>query len=367
MRDTPSERYITGFGGNVFRKDTLKSNSRKEEAMKAYRIHIGKYCMFAVVATIIFLVNSPWSFGDTYPSKAISIFVGYGAGGQTDLSTRVVAQAMQKILGQPVMVINKPGASAAIMMEFVKNSSPDGYTLGAWASGAIAGTHIRNVPYHFFDDFTQICQITIFDMVLAVHADAEWKTARDLVEYGRKNPGQLRWGSSGIGGGAHMTSVRFGYQNGLDWEMVPFDGDAPAATALLGKHIDLVNQPLPACGALAQAGKLKLLGVFTLERVHSFPSVPTIKEQGLLPHEYKFGISGFCGPKKLPVSIEEKIASTVKLALQDPNVVGTLGSQYVHPTFRAGQDLIEYLKACDAEEVEVMKKIGLKIVRDAYK
>lgn len=336
--------------------------------MKMDRICLIKVLMCSLMTIAAVLGMNTLSFSsDVYPSRAIKIFVGYAAGGQTDVATRAYAPAMEKILRQPVVIVNKPGASAAIMMEFVKASAPDGYTLGAWASGAIVGPHIRKVPYHFFDDFTQICQITLFDMVLAVHAEAPWKTAKELVEYGKKNPGKLRWGGSGIGGASHMTSERFGFMNNLKWENVPFDGDAPAATALLGNHIDLIIQPLPGCASLAKAGRLRLLGVFTKERLTIFPDVPTIKEQGLAGYEYNFGISGFCGPKNLPANIEEKIASTVKAASRDSNVLKILEGMNVHPTFRSGQEFIKYLKKWDAEEVDVMKKIGLEIVQDAYK
>jgi tripartite-type tricarboxylate transporter receptor subunit TctC len=319
-------------------------------------------CIFSVLS---FIGASNFSIAlETYPSKAVVLNVGYAAGGSCDLTTRAYAPVMEKIWGQPVVVANKPGASAAIMMEFIRHSSPDGYNLGVYATGALTGPHLKEVPYDFFKDYTHIAQLGDYDMGLLVNTSSPWKTAKELVEYGQKNPGKLRFSSSGgIGTSSHLLSEQFGFMNNFKWVHVPFDGDATATAALLGNHIDVSFQPLTSCAGQVKAGRLRLLLVFYENRSKDFPDVPTTKESGYKPYFYKLGVYGICGPKNLPTPITEKILSTVKAASKDPNVMRIMEKQYLRPTFRGGEEWISYLKESDEEEVAAMKKIGLKVIK----
>lgn len=319
-------------------------------------------CIFL---TLYFIGASNFSIAqETYPSKTVVLNVGFTAGGGTDLSTRAYAPVMEKIFGQPVVVVNKPGAGAAIMLDFIKNSPPDGYNLGVYATGAITGPHLKEVSYDFFKDFTHIVQLSQYGMGLLVNVSSPWKTAKDLVEYGQKNPGKLRFSSSGgTGTSTHLLSEQFGFMNNIKWVHVPFDGDTPALAAILGNHIDVSITTLSTGTGHAKAGRLRLLLVFYENRLKDFPDVQTAKEAGYRPYVYKLGITGLCGPKNLPTPITEKILSAVKAASKHPDVIRILTNYYYLAPCRGGDEWISYLKEGEEEEVAAMKKIGLKIIK----
>lgn len=320
-------------------------------------------CIFTALS---FMGISDFSIAkDTYPSKAVTFVVGYAAGGSSDLIIRSYAPVIEKILGQPVVVTNKPGAAAALMMEFIRNSSPDGYTLGLWAAGALIGPLLKEVPYHFFNDFTQIAQIGGYTVGLLVNANSPWRTPKDMVDYGQKNSGKLRFGSGGgTGTPTHIVSEEFGFLNNFKWVHVPFDGEATAVTALLGQHIDVSILPLTAAASHVKAGRLRLLSVFFDNRLREFPDIPTQKESGVQPYLFKLGLFGICGPKNLPTTVKENILSAVRVASKDPDLIRILEKNQIIPIYGEGEQWVSILKETCKEQVPIMKRIGLKIVRE---
>lgn len=321
-------------------------------------------CLSALCLIFVMIPNAQAQ--KSYPTKPVTLTVGYAPGGAADVSARALAVAMEKIWGQPVMVVNKPGAATAIQMDFVKKAPADGYTLGVFVSGGLTATHLREVPYHFFDDFTHIAQYGSFIFGIAVHAESPWMSLKDLVEHAHKNPGKLRYGAVPAGTIGHLMAEQFALLNNVKWVHVPFSGDAEAGAALLGKHVEVIVTTYSGWGPYVKAGKVRALGVINDARLKEFQDVPTIKEAGF-EDSGGFGLLGIFGPKNLPLPVKEKILTTLRVAVKDPEFIKVMDIQCAPTAYREGEEWIAYLKDFDDDVVKLMKRLGLKVVRESYK
>ncbi len=333
--------------------------------MKVYRIGLRIGIFGFMVLSFIFVTVPHSEAQATYPSKPVTIVVGFGAGGGTDLAFRALVPTMERIFKQPVVIANKPGASTAIGLEFVKNSLPDGYTLGSFTSSGCIGSLLRPVPYHWINDFTHIAQFITPCIGIAVQEGSPWKTLKDLLDYGHKNPGKLRFGSLTVGGAAQMIGDNFAALNDLKWTLVPFDSDVTTATGLLGGHVDVMTSSPAGWGPFAKAGKFRVLMVFTEERLKEFQNVPCAKELNqYIPHWQLYGI---LGPRNLPKNVVQMVSSAVKTATKDPDFKKLMDEQSNVITFKEGEEYLSSLKKIDEEVAGILKRSGLKVVREAYK
>lgn len=299
---------------------------------------------------------------EKYPSKPITWTVGYAAGGVNDVSTRAFAKAVEKILKQTIIVVNKPGAASSIQLQFVKNSPADGYTLGTLTTGGILNTHLRETPYDSFKDFTHLAQFGNFLFGIAVHPDSPWKTLKEFVEYARQNPGKIKYGSFGPGSPATLVGESFAFYNGFKWQLISYDGDTLAGTALMGKHIDAVVITYHGWGPFTKAGRLRLLGVFYDTRWKEFPDVPTVKELG---YKYGggFGTLSILGPKNLPTDVKETLLTAFREAFKDPEFITVMERNACPPLYKEGDDWVRYLEEVDKEAVALMKQIGYTVIK----
>lgn len=323
------------------------------------------YMVFNIFFVSIFM--TVFAIGqEKYPSKPITLVVGFAAGGALDVSSRAYGKAIEKILKQPVIIINKPGAGTSIQLHYVKTSLPDGYTLGVLATGGIVGEHLREVPYELFKDFTHLNQFVSFPTGIAVHSDSPWKTLKEFVEYAQKNPGKLKYASTEPGSASMMLGEQLALHNGFKWVHVSFPGDGVAAPALLGKHVDaLVLTPL-GWGPFAKAGKFRVLGVFVDNRLKEFPDIPTVKELGFKYYENAsvIAIYGILAPKGLPMNVQEILQPALREAWKDSEFQEILEKNSLMPVYQEGEEWIRHIKDWVKEAVSVMKKIGLKIIKE---
>jgi tripartite-type tricarboxylate transporter receptor subunit TctC len=303
---------------------------------------------------------------EKYPSKTITVVLGLAPGGATDLSIRALAKTAEKVLKQPVVVTNKPGAGTAISMHYVKNSLPDGYTLGVATTGGILGPHLKETPYDFFEDFTHLTQFSVLPGGVVVHSDSPYKTLRDLFEYAKKNPGKLKYASTEHASLSHMHAEQMAFLNGFKWVHVPFAGDTPASAALLGKHVDAMVLGVVSWGPFVKSGKFRLLAVQQETRFKEFPDAPTITECGYKSYTYAplTANYGVLAPKGLPSDVKETLLSAFREAWKDPEFQGVLEKLSIMPTYREGEDWIRFLKAWDKESVSVMKEMGVKLYKE---
>jgi hypothetical protein len=165
----------------------------------------------APILSVVFCINAiPDAVlaQEKYPTKPITLTIGYGAGGGTDVSTRPLANAASKILGQPIIVVNKPGGATAVAMAALKNEKPDGYNIGTLGAGGFLVPLTRKVGYDVLKDFTPIIQFAIFQYGLVVRSDSPWKTFKEFIDYAKANPGKIRYSTSGVGGAQHLVMER---------------------------------------------------------------------------------------------------------------------------------------------------------------
>lgn len=256
-----------------------------------------------MIGFLLFIFVTGWVAGnpcraqDKFPTKPITCIVGYGPGGSADLPVRALAEVASKILGQPVVVINKPGAGSAVALGELKNAQPDGYTIGLLSTGAIISPHLRKVTYHPVDDFDAILQYCVGLYGLVIRADSPYKSLKDLVAYAGANPNKVKYSTAGAGTPQHLVMLLLGDLLNLKWTHVPFGSGNEAVAALLGGHVDCVSQSAEWKPHVV-SGRLRLLVTYGDKRVESFLDVPTLVELGydiIAP-----AISSLVGPKGIP-------------------------------------------------------------------
>jgi tripartite-type tricarboxylate transporter receptor subunit TctC len=255
-----------------------------------------------------------------YPSRPITMIVPFPPGGVADQSGRPVAAAMEKILKQPVVVQNRPGAGGAVGMAAAANARPDGYTiLMALSSISIipeADKLFGRPPAYQMKQLAPVALVTADPTVLVVPADSPWKSVKDFVEDAKKRPGEIAFSSSGIYGTLHMAMEIFANAAGIKLKHVPFNGGGPALTALLGSHVQsLASGPGPVIPQI-QAGKLRALATWGEKRLDAMPDVPTFQELGY--KDVLFYIwSGVYAPAGTPEPVMKVLRDTMRKVVED--------------------------------------------------
>ena len=218
-----------------------------------------------------------------YPSKPLRIIVQYGAGSTIDIIARIIGPKMSEGLGQPVIVENRAGAGGAIGMEAAAKAAPDGHTLTIGATGPLVINPLLYVksPFDPIRDFTAVSQIAAGPAVIAVHPSIPARNVKELVALAKARPGQLNYGSPGVGTSPHLAGELFQMVSGTRMVHVPYKGNAEAITDLIGGHLSIVYTGVPPVAALAKSGRVRLLAVTSTTRLASMPELPTIAEAGL--------------------------------------------------------------------------------------
>lgn len=315
----------------------------------------------AAVATALGLALVTAFAGDgraeTYPSRPITLVVPYPPGGNVDVSARILQRAVGNVLGQPVIVENKPGGAGFIAGNFVLRANPDGQTLFVASNGPILlGPLItKDPPYHWQDSFIPISSISVTPTLLLVRKDFPAKTVAEFVDYARKNPGKITVGYGGVGSINNLVSELMQQVTGVKWLGVNYRGNAPLMTDLIGEHVDAAFiQPADALPHI-QSGSVRVLAVIANKRVDKLPAVPTMAEAGY-PNVTGLTFNGLFAPKGTPQSVIDKLSKTVQDALHKPEAIeafNNLGSE-AHPSTAA--DFTKFMTEQTAIWSEVVKK-----------
>lgn len=260
------------------------------------------------------------ALAQTYPAKPIRIIVPFAAGGAVDVVARVVGQRMSEQMGNPVIVEDKPGASANLGAEYVAKSAPDGYTLLLGANGLATNmTLFHHLGFDTEKDFAPIARVGYAPLVLVVEASSPIKSLKDLIAMAKAQPGALSYGSAGNGGAAHLASELLKHTAKIDVLHVPYKGGAPAMTDLMGGRISfMLNNPVEVLANI-KSGRLRALAVASAKRIPMLPDVPTFAEAGL-PGYTASVWWGLVAPVKTPKDIVTKLSSEAIKALDDPGV-----------------------------------------------
>ncbi|KIQ30891.1 hypothetical protein RT97_16990 [Variovorax paradoxus] len=260
------------------------------------------------------------SAADAYPSKPVKILVGYSAGGAVDAIARSVGQRMASILGQPVVVENKPGAGTNIAIKSLTTSAPDGYTLLLAANAlAVNPSMYQPAPYDLDHDFTPISMVGRVPVVFAVREGSPIRTLPEFVAAAKAKPGGVTVATPGNGATPHLAMELFQHTAGLKLSHVPYKGGAQAITDVLGGHVDVVAVNALEVLPLVKGGKLKVLAVMSTERSAVLPGVPTVAESGYPGFEASVWY-GFVAPAGLPKPVLEKLHDAVQKAIDSKEV-----------------------------------------------
>jgi tripartite-type tricarboxylate transporter receptor subunit TctC len=255
-----------------------------------------------------------------FPEKPIRFVVPYAAGGTTDLVARVVGEKVAEKLGKPVIIENKPGAGGNIGMDAVAKAAPDGYTIGMGAISTNAlNPHVyKSMSFDPRKDFTPISLLGTSTIVLQVTPSHPARNVGELVDYLKKQPG-YNYGTAGVGTSMHLAGVLFAQMTGTNITHVAYKGSAPAINDMLGGHLPMMFENLPASLPHIQAGKLRALAVAGKTRSPSLPDVPTMAEAGLAGYSVEpwFGVYG---PAGMPAAVVQKINRAYVEALAMPQV-----------------------------------------------
>lgn len=288
---------------------------------------------------VLSAVAIPPAIAADYPGKPIRFIVPYAAGGTTDLVARTVGQRVGEKLGQPVVIENRPGAGGNIGMDAVAKAAPDGYTIGFGAISTNAlNPHIyKSLPFDPRKDFTAVSLLGTSTIVLEVGNGFPVKSVRELVSYAKAHPG-LSYATAGAGTSMHLAGVMFAQATGANLTHVPYKGSSPAINDLLGGHINVMFDNLPASLPHIQAGKLRALAVAGKTRSPSLPDVPTLAEAGLEGYAVEpwFGVYG---PAGLPAPVLQALSAAFVEALANPDVRDKLAKAGFNPKGSSAAEL----------------------------
>ncbi|NKE45695.1 tripartite tricarboxylate transporter substrate binding protein [Roseomonas frigidaquae] len=296
-----------------------------------------------------------------FPSRAMTMVVAFPPGGQADLAARPTASAMEKILGQSVVVQNRGGAAGAIGNAHVARSAPDGYTsLMALSSLAVipeAEKLFGRTPPYTVDQFAPIALVNADPTMLAVPASAPWQTMEEFIAAAKARPGEIPYGSSGTYGTLHVAMEMLAAAAGFRALHVPFSGAGPAITALLGGQVQaLASAP----GTLTQhvrSGRVRVLGCWGKDRVAAFPDVPTFMEKGFSEVEFYIW-AGLFVPAATPAPVQQKLRDAVRQAVRDPQLVAAFTAAGAPVAYLDAPEFSRFFAEDSARLLRAVARIG---------
>lgn len=292
-----------------------------------------------------------------YPSKSINYLIGYPPGGLSDLTARALAAGAEKVLKQPVVVVNKPGASASLAMALLANAKPDGYTIGGIPSTAtVIMPHVEKVNYDPLRDFTPIINCFNYAAALVVRADAPWKNIKEFIEYARKNAKAVKYGTYGAYGTTTLVMETLGKQLGVQWDTVPFKADAEAVVGLLGGHITAAASA-SMYAPQVRAGQLRILAMMSQKRSPEFPDVPTFKEAGY--NLVAEGFVGIGGPRGIPDIIAVKLEQAFTEALKDKAYLELIKKLALVEDYKSSKEFSKFIQESFNFHRELIQTVGL--------
>lgn len=291
-----------------------------------------------------------------WPEKPITLYIPFAAGGSMDASVRALAPGMEKVLGKPIVLINKTGGTGTVALGVLAGAKPDGYTLSAGTSSGIFRIPVlRKVPYKPLASFTNIFSYAAVSSGTVVKADSPWKTWEDLIEYARKNPGKVKYSTTGSGSPMHVAMEVAAEKYGIKWIHVPYKGTMPSLTAVLGGHVEACSAG-PKFVSMVQSGQMRALVVHTKERMAEFPDVPTLLEVGV-PY-FNDTVFALFGPAGLDPAIVKKLEDAAEYAVDTPLFKDMAKKFAIVPLKMRSKEFTQLLVDGWPKQVEIFKKLG---------
>jgi tripartite-type tricarboxylate transporter receptor subunit TctC len=311
--------------------------------------------MKILVLMLALLSSQAWA--QAYPNKPIRMIIGYAPGGSADAGIRPLARVLEPLLGQPIIIENKPGNAGGVAMEFIAKAPADGYTLYYFDSGPLTvAPHMAKVGYDIQKSFTVLGHVCGSGSLLVVHPATPFKSMAEVVALSKKEPNKWSYGTSGVGGPHHLSGEYFKSVTGAQLLHVPYKGGGPAMTDLMGGQVPMLFSSLgPAVGAV-KAGKIRALAVTSLTRSAAFPDVPTMDELGLKGFD-STAWYGILGPVGLPAEVVTRWSQALAAASKDK-----AGMDAINAT---GCDVDILTPAATVEKIKVDAAKWGKVVKDA--
>jgi tripartite-type tricarboxylate transporter receptor subunit TctC len=318
-----------------------------------------KVISILMTLSILVLGNAILLFGQGYPDRAINLVIPMAPGDGVDVSGRLMAEELAKLLKVPIVPLNKPGAAGTIGTDIVVKAKNDGYTILLSINASIIHTkilHPENVPYDSFKDLTPLGLATISPLFVVARSDAPYKNFKELVEYARMNPGKVRCGTPGLGTVSDFNVEIIKKLAEIDIINVPFKGASPSITALLGGHVEIASAVAPLIISHIRSGKIK--GIITSNKFPEFPDIPTLKQLG-----YQQDLLGvwfaYFAPAGVPAQITETLVLAIEKVVKDPSISSKLAQMAMIQEFELPEKLLTRMQEEYKMVEEIAKKSGM--------
>lgn len=297
-----------------------------------------------------------------FPARPVRVVVGFPPGGGTDLVARPLAQKVQGIFGQSVVVDNRAGANGSVGLEVVAKSPPDGYTIGHVNSSVVVTNPLlyKNLAVNVERDLVPVCTVADSAVVLAVPADLAARDLRELVALAKARPGQLNFGSGGLGSVDHLGFEVLKRQTGVEFLHVPYRGGGPALNDMIGGRVQLMISSYGMYKGQVDAGRVRIVAVLAPERHPALPDVPTGVEQGW-PDLIVPAWQGIMAPAQTPATVLDKVETAYRAALADPEVKALLVSLGYFPIFRGQKDAARMIRDDTARWGAIIRELGIQL------
>lgn len=316
-----------------------------------------------LAASLLALAGAPAAAQEVFPNHSITMIVPFPPGGVADITGRPTAAAMEKVLKQPVAVVNRPGAGGAVGNAAVANAKPDGYTiLMALSSISVipaADELFNRKPAYSLDQFAPIALISADPTILVVHPSLPVKSLKELVALAKSRPGQMSYSSSGVYGALHMPMEMFLHATKLKMRHVPTTGGGPAITAVLGGHVEMTAGGPAAISGHVKAGKLRPIVSWGAQRHPAYPEVPTFKELGYKDVEYYIW-AGMFAPRATPGPVMKVLRDAARKAAEDPDFRSAMAKVNSPVQYMDAPEFQKYWEA-DAKRLAALVKIVGKV------
>lgn len=293
---------------------------------------------------------SPPALADSYPSRPIELIVPFPPGGPTDTQLRSLAQAASRQLGQPIVIVNRPGAAGTLgPAAMARSAKPDGYTIAVVVATLYRMPHLMKVDYHPVRDFSYLIRLTGFTNGIVVRADAPWANLQELLADAKARPQGISFGATGTGSAGHIAMERLLRMAGAQMNFIPYKGGAEETAALLGGHLDVISDP--GWGPMVEAGKTRVLATLGRQRLKRFAQVPTLRDLGFdIVVESPIGLAG---PRGMDAAVVKKLHDAFRSAMNDPSYVQALEINDQVPLYMGSENYSRYV----AEQTEIEKKL----------
>jgi len=310
----------------------------------------------AAALAIVGLAAPTLALAQAFPAKPIKLVIAFPAGGPTDITMRQLADNASKVLGQPVVVENKPGAGGTLPAQALQTSQPDGYTIAQIPLGVFRIGYTTKVNWDPIKDISYVINVTGYAFGMVVPSDSPIKNWKDFVAYAKANPGKLTYGSTGNLTSPHLTTELLAQQAGIQLQHVPYKGNADLMQAIVGGHL-MAASDSTGWAPQVEAGKLRVINTWGEKRLPKFPDAPTLKELGYdIVQNSPFGIGA---PRGTPPEVVKKLHDAFKQAMEEPSYVAALGRYDMLPIYMSSAQYTAFAQDTMQREKALIEKLGL--------